>query len=225
MSLLASAHCKLVLHAAKYPSLPVFGLLLGYRAKETGLWVAVDSVALFHSHALFPMLELAFLQAEAYCARRGKAEQRPLQVVGCYAANESASDTTGLSYLAQRVGSKLEALVQGPLVLLLDADQLGTTAATRRFRLRDGRRWEAGGDKVVASEAAARHAVEMLRADEERKLSDLEDHLEDPVLDYFNTGLVTLQEALPEAGEAGDVPALPDLETVASVPASELDLD
>jgi hypothetical protein len=198
MSLLASAHCKMVLHAAKYPSEPVFGLLVGYRSKGTGetdgKWVAVDSVALFHSHALFPMLELAFLQVEAYCVRRGATEKQPLHIVGCYAANESASDTTGLSILAQRVGSKLEALVHMPLVLLLDAEKLGTATATRRFRCRDGRRWEAGGDAVTCSEAAAVHAVELLRGDRERLLCDLEDHLEDPARDYFNTSLVELKE-------------------------------
>ena len=138
MTILPAAHCKLVLHAAKHPCSPVLGLLIGYRS--SGAWVIVDSVALFHSHALYPMLELGFLQTEEYCARRGAQEDRPLQIVGCYSGNEISSEMTSLSVLAKRVASKINGLVRDPVVLLVDAEGLGEVRATRRFLLRDGRR-------------------------------------------------------------------------------------
>jgi hypothetical protein len=59
------AYCKIVMHAVKYPSKPVMGVLVG---KTTdGKPSAVDAIPLVHSYSLAPMMELAMLQVCLAC--------------------------------------------------------------------------------------------------------------------------------------------------------------
>jgi hypothetical protein len=59
-SITSQAYSKIVFHALKYPYAQVNGILLG--KKEENNVVISDSVALFHSATLAPMLEVAMMQ-------------------------------------------------------------------------------------------------------------------------------------------------------------------
>lgn len=54
------AYIKTILHAMKYPHLPVTGVYLGY-IKDTSVIIS-DAIPLFHSHVLAPSLEIAMIQ-------------------------------------------------------------------------------------------------------------------------------------------------------------------
>ena len=49
---------KIILHCYKYPTLQVFGILLGNKSGKEIL--IADSVPLFHGDILAPMLEISF---------------------------------------------------------------------------------------------------------------------------------------------------------------------
>jgi hypothetical protein len=55
-----SALLKMVLHAYKYPSMPVFGAIVGYTEENT--IHVTDALPLFHGRVLAPMLEMAIFQ-------------------------------------------------------------------------------------------------------------------------------------------------------------------
>jgi len=58
------AYAKLILHGAKYSSKPICGVFIG---KINGDQITIiDSLPLFHSHVLAPLLEASFLQVTKF---------------------------------------------------------------------------------------------------------------------------------------------------------------
>ncbi|KAJ3089109.1 ER membrane protein complex subunit 8 [Quaeritorhiza haematococci] len=107
------AYLKLILHAAKYPSLPVNGCLIGTKDTTKKTVEISDAVPLFHNgFPLVPMLETALEQIEVYCQRIGSS------MVGYYCANELYSDTQ-LSTISAKVATKIDDAVDGGSVVLL----------------------------------------------------------------------------------------------------------
>ena len=65
MTISVQAHCKILLHAAKYPHCAVNGILLAEdnKGKENKIIKYVDCIPLFHVNlGLSPMLEISLLQ-------------------------------------------------------------------------------------------------------------------------------------------------------------------
>ncbi len=56
------AYLKSILHAAKYPTATVIGLVLGELTKKDETLYVQDALPLFHTHPLGPMLELALMK-------------------------------------------------------------------------------------------------------------------------------------------------------------------
>ncbi|CAF1588126.1 unnamed protein product [Didymodactylos carnosus] len=80
------AYSKMFLHLAKYPELPVNGVLLSQ--KSDLILHFVDCVPLFHGIlSLTPMLEISLTQIDAYCSKRN------LIISGYYQANENLNDS------------------------------------------------------------------------------------------------------------------------------------
>lgn len=61
------AYRKMLLHALRFPSRPVLGVLIGVRKQGEAEPEIVDVAPLFHSYALAPMLELALSLVELHC--------------------------------------------------------------------------------------------------------------------------------------------------------------
>ena len=57
------AYSKLILHAHRYPTQQIHGVLLAKNVKDSSNVAITDSIPLFHSYILGPMLEVALLQA------------------------------------------------------------------------------------------------------------------------------------------------------------------
>ncbi|KAI8920886.1 hypothetical protein DFJ77DRAFT_139768 [Powellomyces hirtus] len=116
----ALAYLKLVLHSAKYSVNQVCGVLIGRKvsnAADAAVEVT-DAIPLFHSHPLAPMLEVAMQQVQAYC------DQKSLQIVGLYAANQSLANKD-VSPTTAKIASKIEDnLGYAALLLMLDASKL-----------------------------------------------------------------------------------------------------
>ncbi|GBG87698.1 hypothetical protein CBR_g45852, partial [Chara braunii] len=106
------AYVKLVLHAFKYQSLAVNGVLIG-RLRNAGDGgesadpkgnrevVVEDAVPLFHGQlALLPMLELALMQIESYASTEN------LSIVGYYHGNERYDDVD-FGNVGSRIAAKI----------------------------------------------------------------------------------------------------------------------
>merc|ERR1712088_1243463 len=80
------AFCKMIMHAAKYPSSNINGLLLAKKTGERALKY-VDCIPLFHINtALAPMVEVAQAQIENEVGRSG------LVISGFYHAHDNLRD-------------------------------------------------------------------------------------------------------------------------------------
>jgi hypothetical protein len=67
-----NAHMKVLLHAAKFPVCPVYGLLLGTihaEGQSTEVSVVSEALPLSHSHPLAPSIELALMQVRLFFNR------------------------------------------------------------------------------------------------------------------------------------------------------------
>src|SRR4051812_39413261 len=101
----ASAYCKMILHAIKYPHLTVRGVLLGTRqavkshqsddGEEAGNGVpsptqtttVLDAIPATHNSLVTPTLELLFIHLDSYCKKEG------LSIVGVYFCNQRLGDS------------------------------------------------------------------------------------------------------------------------------------
>ena len=82
--------------------------------------------------------------------------------------------------------------MDSPLVIVLDNAKLGKAEALRAHSSKDGRSWNMLPDsaQVYPTEAARLHAIKMIKADQESGVYDLEEHLNNPAHDFFNTTLL-----------------------------------
>eukprot|EP00823_Brevimastigomonas_motovehiculus_P007392 TRINITY_DN642_c3_g1_i1.p1 TRINITY_DN642_c3_g1~~TRINITY_DN642_c3_g1_i1.p1 ORF type:complete len:215 (+),score=76.20 TRINITY_DN642_c3_g1_i1:65-709(+) len=119
MELSESCVVKALLHAAKYPSKPVIGVLLSSASSSSSSSSSssdskeiksnsnsnnstecVHTVCLFHNYPLAPLLELAMIQLEEYC------KSKNLQPFACYFANELLTDFS-LNKFAIKLATKM----------------------------------------------------------------------------------------------------------------------
>ena len=114
------SYIKLLMHSLKYPYAKVNGLLLaaksnGQTAGDSKAIEFVDYIPLFHfNQGLTAMLEIALIQAQAYCAKHD------LQIAGYFQANKSFHDTS-IDVFAQRIGDKLAELNPSTAILVVSA--------------------------------------------------------------------------------------------------------
>ncbi|EPY34667.1 hypothetical protein STCU_01435 [Strigomonas culicis] len=211
------AYTKALLHCYKYPTQPVLGMLIGKRiGGGNGCYVA-DAVPLFHAlpmTAPHPMLEVAYSHVQSLSKTRG------LNLLGVYLANERISDhavsalnAALLDAVAHRLpgGSKL-------LVWFVDNETLTSPPTGCSITSYFHKSLPAGGDvprpdavpadqqlafgqwnsdtvspEVTQSvEAAVMSVGEALEAFAPYRLVDLEDHLENPQVNYLEQPLEDL---------------------------------
>merc|ERR1719263_2769861 len=76
------AYAKAIMHGCKHSSDVVTGVLIG-SVSNAKVMKVVDVIPLFHTHALGPMLKIAFLLIEQYC----RTDDRGLEILGLYFAH------------------------------------------------------------------------------------------------------------------------------------------
>ena len=197
------AYLKAVLHAARYPSSPILGLLTTKSptstpptSKQSLSFTVLDALPLFHSDPVGPLLELSLLQADALAAARGE------RVCGVYVASERY-DRKDVSPVAQRIANQLTALHSAPsLILQLDNARMAHSrqppdvAFDALVQAAGGERWVAvpsGGVTVTADTLngdALKRARELLLAEKQDEVVDFEAHIENVTLDWTNAHIV-----------------------------------
>jgi hypothetical protein len=112
------AYALPLIHAAKYPSSTLNGLLLGKLTpasaldSSSGHVVVSSAIPLLHAYtSLSPMMEIGLEMAEAYAAEQG------LRVVGYYQANEGEDGTLGR--VGERICETLRSNFDGAFGLLV----------------------------------------------------------------------------------------------------------
>lgn len=207
-----AAYSKALLHAYRYPTQAVLGFIVGKRMVEstpTTFYVA-DVHPLFHSlpmTAPHPLLEVAFYQCQAAAKASG------VTLLGVYFANERADDESVspilmrplLEWLAQRLSAR-------PLVWILQNKFLTSTptqlavmsyvdmGASSPIPPAPSCRpcigcWNSDTLEAEANstaEAAVESLTNALEAFAHFRLMDMEEHLENPQVNYLNQSLSAL---------------------------------
>ncbi|EIE26459.1 chlorophyll antenna size regulatory protein [Coccomyxa subellipsoidea C-169] len=187
---------KILLHAAKYPSASINGVLLGRESPsasdgEAALLV-VDAIPLFHSFlTLAPSLETALLQVDAFCRADGK-----VKVVGYYHANERLNELD-LKPAARKIADRIQQRIPQAVTLLLDNGKLSGLAEHNstdilQLWVKDGRGWvRSAANRLKAdSGGLADLYMEMLLQGKHSQISDFDDHLNDLTKDWTNKDLL-----------------------------------
>eukprot|EP00118_Oscarella_pearsei_P007357 m.35636 g.35636 ORF g.35636 m.35636 type:complete len:209 (+) comp32151_c1_seq1:5149-5775(+) len=189
------AYAKVVLHTCKHPFKAVNGVLLGAIDQPSGkeaIIIVQDVVPLFHlALGLTPMLELALTQIEIYAKEKG------MKIVGYYQANEHLKDLSP-DLIAQRICDKIGDVIQLPVCLLMvDNEKLRPNSrecALKLFDRLDGKNWkevpDVSGQRVLVGGVESLQIVNSLMAtDDQRKLVDFDQHLDDTSKDWRNPSL------------------------------------
>ncbi len=212
-----AALLKILLHALKYPTTGVNGVLLGEERAEAPpagappgaaprrALLVVDAVPACHSFlALAPVLEAALCQADAHARAAGGG----LRVVGYYQAAERLEDAA-LGAPGRRAADRVEAAFPGAVALALDGAALralvdaagdgGGAPPPLRLLVRErpgGGAWGPPGPGAAlgALECPVAGVADLLAEyvgeGRHRRLADFEDHLEDLTADWLNPGLL-----------------------------------
>ena len=128
-SLDRSALLKILLHALKYPTVPVSGFLLGEEKPSTAGEVSssgasapprkilniYDAIPVTHSFLTLSMpLDAALVQLQEHCKRSSP----KIQIVGYYQCNERLDDSD-LGDVGRKIASKIESLFPGCIALVV----------------------------------------------------------------------------------------------------------
>ncbi|KAI8791055.1 ER membrane protein complex subunit 8 [Biomphalaria glabrata] len=183
------AHCKLLLHAAKYPHAAVNGILLAEdcKGKESSKGLKyVDCVPLFHvSLGLSPMLEIALLQIDAYCKGKG------LVIAGYYQANENYNDNE-INHVASTIGKKIKENFHDGYLLVVDNRKVKSNCVSQPYKVftlkeNGWKEVDKKGGNSSEDELQKEECLEaLLMSGEQRKLRDFDNHLDDVRNDWRN---------------------------------------
>jgi len=192
MTISVQAHCKILLHAAKYPHCAVNGILLAEdnKGKENKIIKYVDCIPLFHVNlGLSPMLEISLLQIETYCKNNG------LAIGGYYQANENLLDNK-LNHIARTIGKKIQENFSDAYLLLVDNRKVSTQSVLQPYDIY--RHKETGWshvekketkEKTEDDEMKERCFFHLLHSGVHRELIDFDNHLNDVRNDWRNLEL------------------------------------
>ncbi|KAJ1023493.1 hypothetical protein NDA16_003110 [Ustilago loliicola] len=193
------AYKKLVLHAAKYPTARVLGLLLADATSSSTDLTITDSIPLSHHWtALAPMAEAALSLATSY------ASSKNLAVVGLYEAPELVSDRN-VSRQASKLAEKITTFAGKEALLLhvnnatlLNPNNHSLSGYTVAATTSAGGKGEAKPKQLQGSAVSLQDSAKAKELEgavrKERtweKLVDFDDHLEDPSSDWLQNSAIT----------------------------------
>jgi len=185
------AFCKILMHAAKYPSSNINGVLLSNSSPRTGTSLkVVDCIPMLHINTgLAPMVEVALAQIEKAVSRNG------LTICGLYHAHDNLRDNH-VDVFSQKIADRIADNVSGAILVTLDSKKLSLDIDTHalivqqhdqgsgKWRKREGSSLKLEHENVTLQCAAA-----VIHKKIYRDLVDFDMHLDDISLDYKNEEL------------------------------------
>ncbi|GAA5922895.1 ER membrane protein complex subunit 8/9 family protein [Sporobolomyces koalae] len=187
-TLLTRASTLPILHASKYPTQTVCGLLLGSSSSNQ---VSIsDAIPLLHHWTeLSAMMEVALQLAEAYTKARGE------EILGLYVANERIGDLDVPLGLA-KVADAIKKDQPQALVLMIDNEKLNSPELPFVPYLKTSSSWSASDStKLSLSESPASFAASIkshLGSNQQNLVGDFDDHLEDVSIDWLSNSQLSL---------------------------------
>lgn len=181
------AYCKMIMHAAKYPSSNINGLLLAKKTGEQRGVKYVDCIPLFHINtALAPMVEVALAQIENEVGRSG------LMISGFYHAHDNLRDNH-VDTFSQKIADKIADNIPGTLLVTIDSKKLSLNidspalilhqheASSGKWKKREGSSVRLEHDTVTLQCATA-----VIHKKIYKDIVDFDTHLDDISMDYRN---------------------------------------
>lgn len=179
ITLSPGSYSVLFMHACKYPTRTINGLLLGSSSGDGSVSVK-ETLPLFHSNiALAPMLEAALLLADEYCEANG------LDIVGYYQANE-LSDDLELGATGKKICEKIRANCSTCATLLIDGASMRPSLGDLRLLSLgiDGKTPAVSPTIAPDAEACMKQLDASLGKGVQQELVDFDVHLDDCSKDW-----------------------------------------
>eukprot|EP00490_Sorites_sp_Unknown_P018397 CAMPEP_0114643288 /NCGR_PEP_ID=MMETSP0191-20121206/3299_1 /TAXON_ID=126664 /ORGANISM="Sorites sp." /LENGTH=195 /DNA_ID=CAMNT_0001855563 /DNA_START=29 /DNA_END=616 /DNA_ORIENTATION=+ len=175
------AYAKAVLHVCKHSSSSVLGLFLGHA--DGKVIKVVDTVPLFHTHALGPMLKIACMLAEEHC----KSTDASWEIVGIYHATPSGStEMTPVKAIADKIAANFASAS----VWSLDAGKLPEKQFAFKGMGRVKDEWKAIGSELVSLGSEVPSETSRLISEMRfLEVVDFDDHLADGNKSWLNETL------------------------------------
>ncbi|ERM95163.1 hypothetical protein AMTRI_Chr07g81760 [Amborella trichopoda] len=192
-----NAYMKVVLHALKYNTTSVNGILVGREpsSSSSSMVEIVDAIPLSHSLiGLLPPLEIALMLVEEYFAGEG------LSIIGYYHANERYNEFE-LPNIAKRIGEHISRYFPQAAVLLLDNKKLEAISegksrepVVQLYTKDSAKGWQkAGTDSnglLVLKEPSANLVLwDHITSGKHHEIVDFDDHLDNISKDWLNPNL------------------------------------
>ncbi|GAA5918863.1 hypothetical protein JCM1841_002779 [Sporobolomyces salmonicolor] len=189
-TLASLAYLKLILHAAKFPTSTVCGLLVGTVDASSNTVSIVDAIPLLHHWTeLSPMVEAGLQLADLFVTTQQQV------FVGLYVANERLGDTA-VPLSLEKVANAIRKERPEALVLVVDNDQLASGAPAILPYLPSASSW-------VPSNVSSAHlslsdpsipsvALSHVKSGRHALLGDFDEHLEDVKVDWLRNAQVVL---------------------------------
>lgn len=178
-----AAYSKILMHAAKFPSRPVCGVLLGN--DTDGKVQILDSLPLFHNYPLAPALEASMMIVEQYT------KESKTRIVGCYWANELEGDTS-IHRTAKKLGEQIGRECKNACIVVLDNRRIGEGVKDAlKVYIADRSRGAGAAVTSVTGPAAMRNKKLLSVA---QAIVDFDDHLANKKLDFLRQDLASFEK-------------------------------
>eukprot|EP01025_Chloroclados_australasicus_P038431 TRINITY_DN39581_c0_g2_i1.p3 TRINITY_DN39581_c0_g2~~TRINITY_DN39581_c0_g2_i1.p3 ORF type:complete len:223 (+),score=22.33 TRINITY_DN39581_c0_g2_i1:50-670(+) len=186
---------KILLHAARYPSLQISGLLLSnIDSPSTRI---TDCIPLFHSSIGYAScMEIALLTISAWC------KQQSLKIVGYYEADESLNPPSEVSTIGKRAGDKiLENCKDNACIVVLDNSKMEGVSQGGQdllplicFEKSEGSQWSKKGNLEHSVSKLSVQYMQLLASQKHLQIVDFDEHLDNVDSDWTNEGLLDIDE-------------------------------
>merc|ERR1711868_291063 len=181
------AYCKMVMHAAKYPSSSINGVLLSKVGGGSNPVKYVDCIPMLHINtALAPMVEVALAQIESEVSRCG------LVISGMYHAHDNLRDNH-VDTFSQKIADKIAENIPGTLLVTIDSKKLSLNMDNPALILHQhdvsSGKWkkrDPASLRLEHEEVSLQCAAALIHKKIYRDIVDFDNHLDDISLDYKN---------------------------------------
>ncbi|KAL7411792.1 hypothetical protein BDY24DRAFT_394893 [Mrakia frigida] len=180
------AYTKIIVHAAKYPSSLVNGVLIGSQSGSTVS--VVDAIPLLHHWtSLSPSMEIGLELAEFH------ASSQSLLIVGYYQGNEKLDDTA-FSITGTKVADKIKSRFPGAFAVTINNELLATSSNALIPHLSPTpSKWTPFSSSTsfsLTDPSSPTRALTLVKNNSNNgvlvKFGDFDDHLEDVSIDWLN---------------------------------------
>mmetsp|Transcript_24033 Transcript_24033/g.66838 ORF Transcript_24033/g.66838 Transcript_24033/m.66838 type:complete len:197 (+) Transcript_24033:116-706(+) len=176
------AYAKAVMHCFKHSSDACIGVFVGSASAEA--LKIVDAIPLFHTHALAPMLKVAFMLVDEHCRTVGD-----LEIVGIYHATaHGGTEITPVKNVADKVASNFI----GASVWTLDALKLSMRQEFPFIGMYHSKdEWKLiNTNSVTLNKEALKQTAGLITDMRHLDVVDFDDHLASPAANWLNPNLL-----------------------------------